>query len=926
MENTRNNQFTNDQLFNKYHIGCGISDISNKYITCSFVDNSNSYIYLYNFNIENNNKIKIAKIDKIQIKKQLDSNTFLSTFSTNKEQNIIFICYKIDNIECFFYNRTDNYDNSSFIKKDNDFSLCKDNIKNYFFNETKEYLVLCQDATNYIYVYTMDITNLNENFSYKKEENYISKYFRIFYNSEDKAYNLILYDINYIISYIAKINKKLRFLDSDLCLREIVEKETKSKEDILSNITNYIIDNNIPKYCINKRYSPNFNILIRPTKKETANITDINFLECESFLKAYNYTRNDSELFIFLIEIINPNNVTLSNKIEYKLFDEDYNEVDFSYCEIFNLSVNYSLKKPIPLNETEIKLISYYRHFDVNLFDIDGVFYHDICQIYSDFEYDVIIEDRLKYLYQPYSICEEGCFFEDIDTNFVYCQCPFKRNFNITLNTTLPNIILGEVPTKFPKHYEIFKCIGLIFSSDDKINNLGFYLITFMLGGHVPIWCYYISTQIKPIKDYLCKEMEKFGYLSKKEKKTKNIKVKKKNNNKKNKKNKKTKQDTSSEPPKKVGKKKENNQEGKSNSKEKNKKNGTYIQSCYIINNNVSSDKIKNDKIIIDKKKLKKGKKNISIKKGSKKLKSVKADNSKELIKSSNKSINPNLVETQNIEDYYYNGEEEEVNYDDFNFLSIPLDPTKKPEPRKESNKILNNYTYEEAIKYDKRSFFKIFFIFLLSKDIIFRTFFLRSPFDSISVLSCAFIFIIASELFFNSLFYFDENVSKRFLYRENIFTFTMSTNMPNIFISLIIVYIFIYLVFILTNISFKLRGIYQKEEEKLKTDKKYVVTEERKNEIMKQIETILNLQNKKNYCFFVFELILMMLFWYYITAFCHVYSNSQVSWIFNTFFSIIFTFIINCMICFLFSLLYKIAIGNKSKGLYNGVLFIYNI
>ena len=548
IENSKNKHFTNDHIFNKYHIGCGISDISNKYITCIFVDNINSYIYFYNFNIGNNNEIKMEKIDKTPTKKQINSNIFLSSFSINKEQNIIFICYKIDNIECFFYNRTDNYDNFSFIKKDNDFLLCKDNIKNYYFNETKEFIVICQDDINSIYIYTIDITNLNNKFAYRKEENYNSNNFRLFYNSENKEYNLILYDSNCIISNIIKLNTKLRFLQLGPCYSSeipMIETESLDYFSLNKNINEYIKSSSINKDCINKRISSKYNILIRPTKKEATDVTDINFLECESFLKAYNYTRNDSELFLFLIEIINPNNITLSNKIEYKLFDEEYNEVDFTYCEMLNLSVNYSLKKPVPLNETEIKLISSYRHFGVNIFDIDGVFYHDFCQVYADFEYDVIIEDRLKYLYQPYTICEEGCFFEDIDKNFVYCQCPFKRNFNRTINITLPTITLGEVPTKFPKHYEVFKCINLIISSDDKINNLGFYLITFMLGGHVPIWCYYISTEIKPINDYLRKEMEKFGYLSKKEKekgkekekKRKSIKVKKKNN----KKNKKTK-------------------------------------------------------------------------------------------------------------------------------------------------------------------------------------------------------------------------------------------------------------------------------------------------------------------------------------------------------------------------------------------------
>ena len=56
---------------------------------------------------------------------------------------------------------------------------------------------------------------------------------------------------------------------------------------------------------------------------------------------------------------------------------------------------------------------------------------------------------------------------------------------------------------------------------------------------------------------------------------------------------------------------------------------------------------------------------------------------------SNSKSLDPNLMETQNMEDYYYTGNEEERNLDDFNFININLDPEVKPEPRKESNLIL---------------------------------------------------------------------------------------------------------------------------------------------------------------------------------------------------------------------------------------------
>ena len=361
------------------------------------------------------------------------------------------------------------------------------------------------------------------------------------------------------------------------------------------------------------------------------------------------------------------------------------------------------------------------------------------------------------------------------------------------------------------------------------------------------------------------------------------------------------------------------NKDSKKKKKKTNKK-GTYIHSCYIINNN---NNVNNKKV----KKTDKKKKSKSLKLKKKSLKLGKLDeNSKDLSKNSNKSLEPHLMETQDV-NYLYNGDdEEEQNYEDFDFLHIKITPNAKQEPRKESNKILNNYTYEEAIEFDKRGLCRIFYIYLLSKNIIFKTFLLKSPFDTVSLLGCALIFIFSNDLFFNCLLYSDKIVSKRYHYEENVLAFTFSTNLPNVFGSLFIVYVYVIIIYLLTNMNQKIRTIFQQEEEKLKKDKKYVVTEERKKEIMNEVDKILNSQNTKNYAFFAIEIIFMLLYWYYITAFCHVYSNSQVSWVLNVVFTIVFRFIIDCLICLLFSIIYTVAVGQKSEGLYNAALFIYNI
>ena len=85
----------------------------------------------------------------------------------------------------------------------------------------------------------------------------------------------------------------------------------------------------------------------------------------------------------------------------------------------------------------------------------------------------------------------------------------------------------------------------------------------------------------------------------------------------------------------------------------------------------------------------------------------------------------------------------------------------------KDSNQSLHNYTFDEAIKYDKRNIFRIAYIYLLSKQIIFKTFFQKSPLELFSLSFILFIFMFSTDLALNALFYFNDNISKKYTYAK---------------------------------------------------------------------------------------------------------------------------------------------------------------
>ena len=242
-----------------------------------------------------------------------------------------------------------------------------------------------------------------------------------------------------------------------------------------------------------------------------------------------------------------------------------------------------------------------------------------------------------------------------------------------------------------------------------------------------------------------------------------------------------------------------------------------------------------------------------------------------------------------------------------------------------ESHIILNNYTFKEAIKYDQRDIVVIVYIFLLVKQIFFHTFLYRSPLELFSLRLCLFIFIISSDLSLNALFYFNDNISRKYRYSKNIVLFAFSDNITIIIISIVVGFILLTFLAKLSNTTSNIREIFQKEEEKLKANEKYVISDERKKRIISEIVDILNNYKKKIIILIIIELLLMLFFWYFVIAFCHVYHETQFSWLLDSLISIIIRSVIEIIISFGFAFLYRMAINGEIHCLYKLVMFLYN-
>ena len=496
----------------------------------------------------------------------------------------------------------------------------------------------------------------------------------------------------------------------------------------------------------------------------------------------------------------------------------------------------------------------------------------------------------------------------------VACNCLIKENISTEISPI--NYQKAKEISLMDSNIGVLKCYDLVFSFNGKLSNIGFWIFTILLIIYIIILIFYFSHGIKSIVDYIFNEMADYGYLKKSDKKffeknnnlDKNEKMSHKKIKRKMKKKKSNK--TISNPVKKNNMQNNgdnNNVSLKRHNKRKNKrlnsKNDNSSSNFNSIQKINTKDKIilnqlinypKSDKVLNDKHKYK-------------------TKNNKKMSYIPTEDLNKEKKK-----------EKKDKNLINHCIIKINLNDIKKYYPQ-DSNQTLHNYTFEEAIQNDRRSIFKIYYIYLLSKQILFHTFLQRSPLELFSLRLCLFTFMISTDLALNSLLYLNDNISKKYRYTKNLFLFAFSDNITVIILSTLLSFILISLIRKLCNSTNAIRNVFRKEEEKLKNNKKYKIDEKRKKEIFLEIEEILKRLKIKIIFLIIIEVILMLFFWYFVTAFCHVYSSTQKSWLIDNFFSILSRLVIELLFGLLFAKLYIVSVESNCYTLYRFLLFIYD-
>ena len=128
-----------------------------------------------------------------------------------------------------------------------------------------------------------------------------------------------------------------------------------------------------------------------------------------------------------------------------------------------------------------------------------------------------------------------------------------------------------------------------------------------------------------------------------------------------------------------------------------------------------------------------------------------------------------------------------------------------------------------------------------------------------------------------------------------------------------------------LSNSTNKIRDVFRQIEEKIKKNKKFKVTEKMKKDVIIEIEKILNKHRIKVVILILIEFSLLLFFWYYVTAFCHVYASTQMSWILDSLLSMLSRLIFELLLSLGFAKLYRIGVESNVYCIYKISLFFYN-
>ena len=210
----------------------------------------------------------------------------------------------------------------------------------------------------------------------------------------------------------------------------------------------------------------------------------------------------------------------------------------------------------------------------------------------------------------------------------------------------------------------------------------------------------------------------------------------------------------------------------------------------------------------------------------------------------------------------------------------------------------LNELKYNEAIIYDKRPFLQMYFDTLKREHIILFTFFICNDFNLFCVKLIKFILLTSSDMAMNVFFFSDESMHKLYL---NYGKYDIVNQLSQIIYSTLLSQIIEILLCFLSLTDKHLYNI-----------KKLIKSKNSKDKI-KILKTFQCIKIKLA-LFFISSFLFFVFFWYSVSCFCSVYENTQIIFIKDCLFSLMFN-LLYPFIIYLFPASLRICAIKDKKG-----------
>ena len=283
--------------------------------------------------------------------------------------------------------------------------------------------------------------------------------------------------------------------------------ESKNLENLVGNVTNVITDiyEDLPEgglvinneeaslqiYGLNKNNRNKKELIIR------SNLAYIDLSGCIKKIYESNNMESVEDIVVVKLDLKSNNKKLIINPVEYEFINSKTGKVlDASVCEknevVISYPITYIFKKLRNLqdedkNEEEIKkeiLDKFNKGKELNLkdksidtFNFNSSIYSDICSPIQIDGKDLVLEDRIQYLFPNYSFCESICTYDytDFEGERIYCNCSIKSGIDVQREHEIKIYQINKNETennqKGPTNIPVLKCI----SKAKIVGNAAFY-------------------------------------------------------------------------------------------------------------------------------------------------------------------------------------------------------------------------------------------------------------------------------------------------------------------------------------------------------------------------------------------------------------------------------------------------------------------